>query len=838
MARTGVLHSVVTRLIAAVVVGGLAVSVGWGALQWHRRESLGQVEAAQRVAATMRDLQGVLRRMLDHPDRTQIEQALNVFAATQPVRAVRLRMPGEAPITLGNWIESEAELDTVALPEAAQPFAAGVSAERATVFQMPFRRDNDPYLLEVMFDAPSLMAQARLSWYEQTRDDVLLVAALSLLVLLLVRRWFVSPLAEIAELVRVGARHEQFQGMALRHRGEFHDLSAGLAESLQRLESTGAELAVREQAYQDLYRLAPAAIVCTDPRGTIAEANQEAGTLLSGGDDRALVGRPIGDVLAVEDRTLFSQVLDRLRVEDVVRCGLRLRPIAGMAVVDASVQASAVRDASGELLAVRVALSDVTTQKQLQAQLLEKTRLLDLLVDHMSDAVLLADSRGNVVASNQQSARLLRKSTSSLHGQNVYDERFWDGFGLLEHERFQNRLMQARQEPSRTSHDRSETQTGVYLVNTVPVRDAADGFAGRLWVIQDVTQHEQNERLLSQQKQQLRALRCIGPALIDVRSVEQLIEKTADQMFTVVGVDGVGVSMRDGTRGRRARHLLHRGKGPYLLDANRKLLEKAASDLMPQVLGQSDALFWPDLETAGTGFSKAFAAAGFTSLAAAPVRSSIETQGILWIARRGGERIEPHQLHLLETLCPLLAARLEMAQLTERLQGLHLADPLTDLPSHLQFERAMYKMAGRPDQRCGLLVIDLDGFREHNDRLGRETCDAVLRAVGVRLLGACRKSGFLARFGGAAFGLLAPDLDADQAGKLGERLRDEVAREPYAVPGAEAVAVTASIGVASFPGDSVRVDELLELALVRVTAAKARGRGQVIAASEPVRRAG
>jgi len=49
--------------------------------------------------------------------------------------------------------------------------------------------------------------------------------------------------------------------------------------------------------------------------------------------------------------------------------------------------------------------------------------------------------------------------------------------------------------------------------------------------------------------------------------------------------------------------------------------------------------------------------AGLTCLAAGPLRGPHETVGIVWIARRGGERLERHQIHLLETLIPTIAIR-------------------------------------------------------------------------------------------------------------------------------------------------------------------------------------
>lgn len=331
--------------------------------------------------------------------------------------------------------------------------------------------------------------------------------------------------------------------------------------------------------------------------------------------------------------------------------------------------------------------------------------------------------------------------------------------------------------------------------------------------------------LAASQKQQLRVLRCAGPALAEATCVDTLLERTAERMFDLLGVDAVGMAVRDGAHGRRVRQVLHRGRGSYLLTVNEALVRRVETDLLPEALMQPDLLYWRDLDTAETGWSGAFVAGGLTSAAAVGIRGSHDAQGVLWIGQRGGNRLDPSSLHLLEALVPLVAVRLELVQLRERLEGLCLSDPVTGLPSALQFDQARRQMVGRPGRPCAVCIIELDQPGIHEPRPTTVQRDGLMRAVASRLLSATRRSSFLAKLEGASYGLIMTGVEHDAACRLGQRLVDVVAAEPFHLTSGteEPIFVTVSAGVACFPEDGVRSDELLDLAHIRVAAARRMG---------------
>lgn len=134
----------------------------------------------------------------------------------------------------------------------------------------------------------------------------------------------------------------------------------------------------------------------------------------------------------------------------------------------------------------------------------------------------------------------------------------------------------------------------------------------------------------------------------------------------------------------------------------------------------------------------------------------------------------------------------ELAQLASVRQEAR-TDPLTGVANRRALVESVEALADAP--RGALLVIDLDRFKEVNDRFGHAVGDGVIRTVAARLEGALGGHGLLARLGGDEFAAVLRDADPDAAVALAHRLLAAVAR-PVQAEG-RAVRLEASIGVAS-----------------------------------------
>lgn len=155
-------------------------------------------------------------------------------------------------------------------------------------------------------------------------------------------------------------------------------------------------------------------------------------------------------------------------------------------------------------------------------------------------------------------------------------------------------------------------------------------------------------------------------------------------------------------------------------------------------------------------------------------------------------------------------------------------DPLTGLPNRLCFQEALVEAVSTadPSRTFGLLLIDVDHFKEVNDTLGHDAGDALLRLLGERLSCTFRAADVVARLGGDEFAVILRDIaDHAELAELAERAIEKL-REPFPYQG-RVIDGRASMGATLFPNDAVDPDDLLKNADTAMYAAKAAGRGKL-----------
>ena len=168
----------------------------------------------------------------------------------------------------------------------------------------------------------------------------------------------------------------------------------------------------------------------------------------------------------------------------------------------------------------------------------------------------------------------------------------------------------------------------------------------------------------------------------------------------------------------------------------------------------------------------------------------------------------------------LLEALLASSRQNEAdLQTLAGTDRLTELTNRRGFEGALdeyIRRAGDDGKPLTLLYVDLNGFKEVNDRYGHEVGDAVLRLAAQRIAASVRKDDVVARIGGDEFAVLSTSPTA----------RETIKRalfDPISFDGRR-ISLSASVGVAEFPRDGNDIHTLLRVADERMYADKKSGR--------------
>lgn len=168
----------------------------------------------------------------------------------------------------------------------------------------------------------------------------------------------------------------------------------------------------------------------------------------------------------------------------------------------------------------------------------------------------------------------------------------------------------------------------------------------------------------------------------------------------------------------------------------------------------------------------------------------------------------------------------ELKRYESRLYEVAFHDTLTGLPNRaLLNERLSHSLneAAREKQLLGLLVLDLDRFKEINDIHGHSIGDRLLHQVGQRLADTVRDYDMVARLGGDEFAIILSEFrQASNLGNIARKLLDTLAR-PFRIEQQE-LFISASIGIAAFPLDANTADNLLQYADMALYDAKARGK--------------
>ena len=168
-----------------------------------------------------------------------------------------------------------------------------------------------------------------------------------------------------------------------------------------------------------------------------------------------------------------------------------------------------------------------------------------------------------------------------------------------------------------------------------------------------------------------------------------------------------------------------------------------------------------------------------------------------------------------------------------RLEFLATVDELTGISNRRHFMSMLKNEAVRAtryDRPLSLLMIDVDHFKGINDSHGHQVGDRVLARLAETIKESLRESDSLGRLGGEEFGVVLPEIDRDEAGKVAERIRaavDSMVLDLESGP----LRMTISVGAATMGSRSTDIEDLLQRADLALYQAKDQGRNRVVAAA-------
>jgi diguanylate cyclase (GGDEF)-like protein/PAS domain S-box-containing protein len=280
-----------------------------------------------------------------------------------------------------------------------------------------------------------------------------------------------------------------------------------------------------------------------------------------------------------------------------------------------------------------------------------------------------------------------------------------------------------------------------------------------------------------------------------------------------------------------------------LFNSSRNLLEVAGEwhDCQIPVASFDPESCWalrtghPHLVVKGDGTARCGHAAGVKdTYLCVPILAQGEALGILHIqATEENPSLSEAELSFKTTFAAHVGLSVANLRLRDALRAQSTKDPLTGLYNRRYLQEMLdreIRRAIRSEQHLGILILDLDHFKNFNDTYGHEAGDAVLRETASFLIRSIRVEDFVCRYGGEEFVVVLPTADLRAAEARAERIRAKLRDLVVMHEGRSLGVITVSVGVAALPDHGMSEKELLQAADAALYRAKRAGRDRVVVA--------
>jgi len=457
---------------------------------------------------------------------------------------------------------------------------------------------------------------------------------------------------------------------------------------------------------------------------------------------------------------------------------------------------------------------------------------LDRILEESNDAIAQFDVHGAVVSWNKGAERIFGLTRTEALGQLFHElpiippDRREDIRELL------SRVGRGEQVPVFEVECRQRDGSRLeVLLSASPARDHEGKIVGLVAFSKDISEQKKQTEKLQRQNRNLIAMRDVIRSLSREIGFGAISNKGLEKLLEVLNVDVGRLYVYDAAD-QTLQNVAQRGFMPEGADpVNVRTDGSGAEGPLSAAVAYHQTMLTGD--GADPNLERPFfahrLADDVSTVLTKPLTIGDEIIGAVQVIAFDNRRFSADDQSVFHAVADELAVALRQARMLEESSRMAITDPLTGLYNYRFTQDVLRKRlseARRRKRPLSIVMVDIDGLQEINERQGREFGDVVLRQFGGILLASVRISDVVARYGGDEFIVLLPETQLSDAVMLAERMAARVAEADW--PSKEGdLSITASLGVASYPEAGTQMQMLLKAADTALYRAKQAGRNTV-----------
>lgn len=499
---------------------------------------------------------------------------------------------------------------------------------------------------------------------------------------------------------------------------------------------------------------------------------------------------------------------------------------------------------NGRLVAVISVARDVSERHRTEQELKYTATLLKTQQQTALDGILIVDEKGEIISYNQRFIEIwnlprdiVESRSNEQAMQYVYD--------IVENADEANAVVRHLYEhSSERSHDEVSLKDGRTLDRYSAPMVSGDGhYYGRVWYFRDITEYKEAEKRVVQANKELVAT---VTKLKEKDLHNSILREMREMLHACSSVKEVPSIIR----GSMSKLFPHASGALFMMRASRLELEAVIHwDDFPD--DADDDIFTPDdcwalrlgrvhlVNSPGIGpicpHLKHPLQAAYVCLplvAKGDVLGLLHLRGKTTVSRELQEKTLSDLNELSSTISEYLSLSIANIRLSEKLASQSVRDPLTGLFNRRYMMESLRReilRAERKNTTIGIVMADIDHFKQFNDRYGHAAGDELLMRVGNFLESKIRRADVACRYGGEEFILFLPESSLDNTYQRMEQILEGVRSIEIYQHGIRLAPITLSLGIAVYPDHGRDAETLLNAADTAMYRAKQEGRNCIAA---------